>query len=146
MNNTTTKHTTMKVISFIPTDGIQAGKHRKENNFLESYSIIVKGKTHQGKQELQEIASLRIYGTNAMNYACLWINDRGNNTYCNGSGSAGGYGYHRPSAAAAEALKTAGIKLSEDIDGRGDSAIIDALTAIAKKQGYKTFLIHKAHA
>jgi hypothetical protein len=133
----------MKILKFTPKDGIQARKHRKENNFQESYNLIVK--TKDKENPLKEIASLRIYGTNAMNYACLWINDSDKNIHCNGSGSAGGYGYHRPSAAAAEALESAGIELSNPIGGRGDSAISEAMKALAVHFKYKTYLIFKAH-
>lgn len=115
--------------------------HRKENNFYGAYSIIV-----NDNGELNEILSCRVYGTNAMNYSCVWLHDRKNNIYASGSGKAGGYGYHRESAAVAEALNKAGIELDNDISGRGDSAIESALTAIAKHLGYTQYLIHKAHA
>lgn len=48
-----------------------------------------------------------------------------------GYGWASGGGYHRPSAAAYSALGAAGIRLSEDISGRGDDAIRAALLATA---------------
>ena len=63
-----------------------------------------------------------------------------------GSGSAGGYGYHRPSAAAHEAIHNAGFRLSQAIDGRGDSAITDALCAIARCLGIVRFGIVRSHA
>ena len=46
-------------------------------------------------------------------YACIWHNNG------SGSGYAGGYGYHKASAAAQAAITSSGIDLSEDIDGRG---------------------------
>lgn len=136
----------MKIKKFTAQDGIKARAHRKENSFQNSFILVVKTKNEENKDELREIADLRIYGTQAMNYCCLWVHDRKNGIYASGSGSAGGYGYHRPSAAAAEAIEKAGIELSQEIDGRGDSAIEQALNALAKHLNYKTYLVIKAHA
>ena len=89
--------------------------------------------------------TLRIYGTQARNYAAVWCN--GNGVYKSGTGSAGGYGYHRPSAAACEAINNAGITLDDDINGRGDSAIKEACEAIAKaiQPDAVTYYIHTAN-
>lgn len=48
-----------------------------------------------------------------------------------GHGVAGGGGYCRRSAAAAYALEAAGVELSEDVAGRGEFALRDALLATA---------------
>lgn len=48
------------------------------------------------------------------------------------SGIAKGYGYHKQSAALEEACRKACIELSEDIHGRGERAMEEALVAIAK--------------
>ena len=56
-------------------------------------------------------------------------------------GKAGGYGYHKESAAIAEAIESAGIALDTDISGVGNSAILDALTAIANALGFERVLI-----
>ncbi len=107
--------------------------HRKENHFVEQYTAVV----FNGK-EAYDAVTLRIYATDAKTYCCLWINDnyswsKGARISCfrSGSGSTGGYGYHKASAAAQEAIINAGITLSEDINGRGDTAIKDAVYAIA---------------
>jgi len=137
--------TTTKKIEFAPINNINARAHRKENNFLNEFCLI-----SFDKGEFTTPVTLRIYGTNAMNYACLWIggNFAGFEGYlsASGSGSAGGYGYHRPSAAAAIAFEKAGVKLPFSIDGRGESAIEDALKALAKHLKIKKFYIHRAHA
>ena len=125
---------------FIFKDGMSARSHRKKNNFMEQYTgfALIDG-------VLREIVILRIYGTNAKNYACLWYNNT--DEWGSGSGSAGGYGYHRPSAAAQEAFEKAGVTLSEDINGRGDSAIREAVEALAKALfPRKKVFIHKSHA
>lgn len=71
------------------------------------------------------------------------------NVYCNvfvyghgsGSGKAGGWGYHKESAALESALESAGIKLSERIGGAGNSAMEKALRAVAESAGYKSVSI-----
>ena len=52
-----------------------------------------------------------------------------------GYGKAGGYGYHKSSAALGAAITSAGITLTDPIDGRGDRAMEEALRAIAIAQG-----------
>lgn len=65
---------------------------------------------------------------------------------CNNGGAyAGGYGYHRASAAADAAIKRAGITLSDSISGIGDAAIRDALKAIGVACGISPVVID-AHA
>lgn len=66
-------------------------------------------------------------------YVCFWAYRPGKNgMWNNGSGTAGGYGYHKASAAAGKAIHAAGFSLSEDIDGRGDGAIRDAVLAVGE--------------
>jgi hypothetical protein len=52
-----------------------------------------------------------------------------------GYGKAGGYGYHKPSAALQAAITSAGITLAEPIEGCGEQAMEEALRAIAIAQG-----------
>lgn len=59
----------------------------------------------------------------------VWLLHGG--TYRHGCGIANGYGYHKASAAIGCALREAGVKLDDDINGRGDSAVDDALVATA---------------
>jgi hypothetical protein len=71
-------------------------------------------------------------------YCSLWVH--GDN-YTSGTGSAGGFGYHKQSAALQAAMKSAGVFLWADagthayIDGVGDGAMRDAMTAIAIAAG-----------
>lgn len=68
-------------------------------------------------------------------YCTVWVwADR---LYTSGHGTAGGYGYHKESAALGEAIRSAGIKLSESISGVGDTAIGVAMLAIVRAVGYK---------
>ena len=61
------------------------------------------------------------------------------------SGRATGCGYHRASAALAEAISNAGFTLSESISGVGDSAMRNALLAIAKAAGCRSPQIVEAN-
>ena len=63
-------------------------------------------------------------------YASIWTYGAGFDI--SGHGRATGYGYHKASAALSEALDSAGIVLSERIDGLGDGASQRALEAIAR--------------
>ena len=63
-------------------------------------------------------------------YASIWTYGAGFDI--SGHGRATGYGYHKASAALSTALESAGIVLSERIDGLGDGATRSALEAIAR--------------
>ena len=63
-------------------------------------------------------------------YASIWTYGAGFDI--SGHGRATGYGYHKASAALSDALDSAGIVLSERIDGLGDGSVRSALEAIAR--------------
>lgn len=64
--------------------------------------------------------------------AAVWVRGAPNSGHSySGSGQAGGYGYHKTSAAIGAALDSAGIRLAIPIGGCGDSAVEEALRAIA---------------
>lgn len=96
-------------------------------------------------------------------YCALWVdgNDSKGIHWCSGSGSAGGYGYDKCSAAIEGALHSAGVKLfgkpshlaastngvfdadkPAHIGGAGDSAVEAALYAIGEAMGYTLDQIH----
>jgi hypothetical protein len=107
--------------------------HRKENHFYKQITAIAIN--NDGRA--YDAVILRLYGTDARTYACLWTKsncswDHASDLWRKGSGTAGGYGYHRASAAAQEAINNAGIDLDEDINGRGDYAMEEAVFAIAR--------------
>lgn len=125
----------------IPTEHNHDGKisaNRKAKYFTKQYTLI--------SPDFRELVVLRIYETNKVAYACLWVNDKKTNTYITGGGNAGGYGYHRPSAAFSNALCDAKISTSEDIDGRGGGAIEATIYAIGKALGHHNGQVFTAHA
>lgn len=109
--------------------------HRREGKcWFRQYTVIdldregYKGAAHT-------VVTARIYGTDSQSTACLWVGT--DSMHTNGSGKAGGYGYHRQSAALGVAIENAGFSLSSRIDGVGDEAMREALLAIAEAVGIK---------
>lgn len=110
--------------------------------------------------EFQEVVCVRTYfnerGTGMQPVrACVWITpavDSGEE-WRSGAGSAGGCGYHKESAAIADALADAGVELygnaylysdakpdfkkRVNFGGTGSSAYADIFKAIARAAGYK---------
>jgi len=125
-------------------------RHRKENAcYLEVRQIVTIDQDEQTAQHRLHVpVELRLYGTGRTNSACLWINHHGahGTAYRASSGRAGGYGYHRTSAAAQEAIENAGITLAKRIDGVGDNAIDEALVAIAEALGITGYALNRTHA
>jgi len=132
-----------KVVSYDPVyNGRNYGGTKP---LIEERNLVVKarkGDHIHDSSGIRTLVTVRVYGTKARNYVSIWVHapDDERGMSCAGHGLAGGYGYHRPSAAMQEALESAGIKLANRIDGVGDSAMDDALRAIAAHFGYS-----KAH-
>jgi len=130
----------MQVLSFNPnTDGINRN-HRKENNFNGEYQVMALNEDGTICRKI----SCRLYSTKAMNYCCVWISCNGD--IVSGSGSAGGYGYNRMSAAVSDALKACGFKFDKEIAGVGESAVNEALIAIATDLQYVNPIVIQSHA
>lgn len=122
----------MKIESFRPKQGINAKAHRKENHFDGSYMVV---DMTTGNIKID----LRLYSTQNTDYACVWIFQ---GELANGSGKAGGWGYHRASAAVWDAFNSAGIRFS-DLSGSG--MIEEALSILATELGLTNFKIFHAH-
>ena len=78
-------------------------------------------------------------------YCTIWVHSSANHETliesCSGSGSAGGYGYCKRSAAFADALESAGIRLNHSIGGTGMGRVRSAIEAIGRGLGYDEFII-----
>lgn len=129
---------------------LSATKARDKQVLTQQITIIGMSPTRNGKGEVT-ISSLepviaRWYmsarGDGASQVTCILWTPNGVS-----SGVAKGYGYHKPSAALADACCKAGIELSEDISGRGDDAMEQALRAIADASttGITSWHVCKAH-
>lgn len=126
------------------------------------------------KDGIKELVTVRWYMGRASSasvvYCCIWVH--GQSFWISGKGQAGGYGYHKSSAAFQDAITSAGIKLvgspyhgtkvvyekwdgekrvqrKQDfkrecsIAGCGDTASEDAIKAICEALGYKKIYICK---
>ena len=109
-----------------------------KKELIKTYNVV--SNTSKG---LKEIITVRCYMGRSANasvvYASLWITAP--DYYGSGTGKAGGYGYHKSSAAIGDAIKSAGVELSKDISGVGEGAIHEALKAIAEALGFSNVLI-----
>lgn len=87
-----------------------AKNYSREKELVEAWSIV--GKV---KGELKEIVTCRAYmgrsASASVVYVSLWVYGLD----CSGSGIAGGYGYHKVSAAVGSAISSAGIELFGDV-------------------------------
>ena len=112
-----------------------AVNYKGQKELVKSYNVIT--------DTLQEIIMARCYMGRSANastvYASVWINT--SEVHTSGKGKAGGYGYHKESAAIAAAIESAGITLDTDISGVGDGAIKESLEAIASALGFSNVLI-----
>lgn len=70
-------------------------------------------------------------------YCSIWVHTADGRSV-SGHGTAGGWGYHKESAALQDAISSAGIKLSKSVHGVGENAMRDALLAITKAAGYRS--------
>lgn len=98
-------------------------KHRKEDMFR-AYKVL--------DTNFNTVVDCRLYqpGRSSTCYCCLWVSAP--DKYKSGSGTAGGYGYHKASSAVGSAVRNAGFSLDKYIDGVGDKAIEGALLAVAR--------------
>lgn len=118
-----------------------AGKnYGQEKETVSAYSVIA-----ATKQGMREVVTCRVYMGRSRNsssvWATVWINGR--SYYGSGSGQAGGYGYHKESAAVDTALAMAGVKLSRSVSGMGETQT--ALEATARALGYSGQLLFVSH-
>ena len=135
----------MKAI--LPKDDIKHAKNlARDKETVEALTVVA-----LTKNEFKEPLKVKWYMGRSNNasvvYCSLWAN--GKNRYISGHGHAGGYGYHKVSAAFQDALSSAGIKLVGDpygrvdtakqcsVSGVGDSGVNRACKAVAKALGYR---------
>lgn len=150
-----TKQTNMIAKFTAKTWQSNAKNYSQEKELVSRYLVI-------DKKTERVIIDCRCYMGRSSNstqvYASIWINsnkplcedEEGFTTYTSGHGAAGGYGYHKESAAIDDAISSAGFTLFGSasgydnkpdfkrtchIGGVGESAINSALLAIAHACG-----------
>jgi hypothetical protein len=132
----------------ILTPNNNTGRNYSGEKMLVDEYILIAHDVHaysNGTLPVRELIDLRVWTGSSPSasryYASVWIGC--NEIHMAGHGWAGGYGYCKASAASAEALSKAGVKLVSDDDkttyhlgGAGMSEIAKAMYAIGEALGY----------
>lgn len=139
----------MKTTKFEIKDAIKSSHRRENNQGLKTFQLIAFDKSRISKYDngFRVLVDVRIYFTGGLRvYACVWINDSKNNVHGSGSAAVGGGNYDKISAAAANALEAAGIEFDQEVNGRGESVLEEALQAIGKHLGYEHYFVNRTYA
>lgn len=81
--------------------------------------------------ELQQLAEVRVYETANRTYACVWLFF---GEWPSASAVTSGYGFDRDTFAVVDALEKVGVEFAQDIRGRGDYGISNALVELCENQ------------
>lgn len=121
-------------------DTYKGRNYGSEKETVSAYSVIA-----ATKSGMREVVTCRVYMGRSRNSSSVWATVwlRGKNYFGSGSGQAGGYGYHKESAAVDTALQMAGVKLSRSVSGTGETQA--ALEATARALGYSGQLLFVSH-
>tara|TARA_R100000734_G_C3275089_1_gene70064 strand:+ start:43 stop:459 length:417 start_codon:yes stop_codon:yes gene_type:complete len=125
---------------------IGAKRDRVSNNFYKEITIIDPSKATDDNlgRSNGTVATFRFYWGSTVCHCVAWF--FGKDQYGSGYGNAGGGGYCKESASMQAALEQAGIKLSKNIHGVGETAMREAAIAIGKKlSGKRKLYLHVAH-
>ena len=136
-----------KVISFVPSQDMpRAYRDREEKHFYTGYKVVC-----ISEGEMVELVDARLGATDSCHYAVVWLdcfysneNFACENGRAYGAGKAGGYGYHRASAALESAFSRAGMRFSVGCSCLGESAMRDCLMCAGeylKPEGAKIYLV-----
>ncbi len=169
-----TKKQAPRVIARIVAPNVKMGAEQPRTPMCGAGSLIARGPGYPvdgkpGPLELIEAITVRTYfnekgsGMQPVR-ACVWIaSPRGTDAeWLSGRGSASGCGYHKESAAIAEAVSNAGIRLfgklyggepvspedmarGIDFGGTGSSGYRDVFEAIARARGFKGPMLWVSH-
>lgn len=133
----------------------ESNARRPDNKELVSaYSLVVR----LPSGDMREVITVSCYmgrsASASVVHAVLWVRCA-DGEWTSGSGSAGGYGYHKESAAIADAIKSAGIDLRDlendrkdhwfDFGGTGTSYYPQVLEAIVRAAGYRGHTLLVSH-
>lgn len=110
------------------------GKHYGGNKeMISAYNVVT-----ISKGEIKSPVIVRCYmgksSRASVVYASVWCNGK---VWCAGHGSAGGYGYHKESAAVQAAFESAGFSFNHDFGGAGEYEMKDAMKAAARAIGFR---------
>ncbi len=121
-------------------------KRPDNKEIVSAYSLVVR----LPSGELREVITVKCYmgrsASASVIHAVMWVKCADGH-WTSGNGSAGGWGYHKESAAIADAVTSAGIELQDlendrkdhwfDFAGTGTSYYPQVFDAIARAAGYR---------
>ena len=122
-------------------------KRPDNKELVSAFSLVVR----MPDGSMREAVTARCYmgrsASASVVHAVLWVRCA-DGEWTSGSGSAGGYGYHKESAAIADAISSAGVTLQDldrtdrkdrwfDLSGTGTSYYPQVFEAIARAAGYR---------
>lgn len=121
-------------------------KRPDNKELVSAYSLIVR----LPSGEMREVITVKCYmgrsASASVVQAVLWVKCADGH-WTSGSGHAGGYGYHKESAAIVDAIRSAGIELKDmendrkdhwfDLAGTGTSYYPQVFEAIVRAAGYR---------
>ena len=115
---------TMRLVAF----DARALKRAKDKGFSSpeqhAMPVVVDARFYMGRSNSASVV-----------YCSIWVRTR-NGRHLSGHGSAGGYGYHKQSAALDSAIRSAGIEMEASCSGCGEGAMRHAMEAVANAAGY----------
>lgn len=98
----------IKMRAILPTTEISNAMQPRNKETINNWVALA-----HTKEGIKELVTVRWYMGRAYSasvvYCCIWVHSKP--FWVSGKGSAGGYGYHKSSAALQEAITSAGIKL-----------------------------------
>jgi len=116
---------------------IGAKRDRLSNSFYKELAVI--------HPDLDAVARFRFYGNGSTIHCIAWLGCKDN--WGSGYAKAGGYGYCKESAAMEDAIRQAGVTMSETWGGAGESKMREAAKAVgAALSGKRKFYLHWAYA
>ncbi len=121
-----------KIVSFVPSQDMPMSyRERQKKHFYMGYKVVC-----IVNNEMETLIDARLGGTSNCHYASIWLNTKyADYDYyieygdARGSAKAGGYGYHRASAALESAFHRAGMRFTVGCGGIGESMMRDCLLA-----------------
>jgi hypothetical protein len=121
-----------KVMSFIPAQNMPASyREQQEKHFYFGYKVVT-----IINDEMETLVDARLGATENCHYSSIWLNTKYTDydyyiQYgdARASAKAGGWGYHRASAALDSAFHRAGMRFNVGCNGMGESAMRDCLLA-----------------
>ena len=145
------------IVAVLPQSPVSNGRRLDNKALATGYQLVA----HEGVG-FKEIVTAFVWLGKSSNasrvFAAIWVqgDDSKNRPWLSGQGSAGGWGYHKGSAAIDEAIRSAGVKLygtpygrstgdfdkETSIHGVGDTGIELALYAIGQACGYSLNQLH----